>query len=256
VSDHLITFEPSDGIGILTIRNPPLNIITAEVRAAFGGVLERVRAEADLRVLIVTGGGDRAFCAGADLREEESLTKETVRRFLEEDRAIYDAMEELRIPVIAAVNGYCMGGGFELALACDIRLAAEEAKFCAAGVKIGLVVSTTRLTYLFGPAVAKNIALTARTFDAAEAARLGVVTKAVPQVQLMEEARQWAQTIADRAPLAVARTKLAIHEAAELAFEDAMAHELDHFADLSGTEDHKHAIGAFFRREQPVFHGR
>jgi enoyl-CoA hydratase len=256
VSDELVVFEGNDGIGVVTISNPPLNVITADVRDAFGSVLERIRADSRLRVLIVTGAGERSFCAGADLREEEGLTSETVRHFLEQDRAIYDAMEELKIPVIAAINGYCMGGGFELALACDIRVAAEEAKFCAAGVKIGLVVSTTRLTHLFGPAVAKDIGLTARTFDGAEAARLRIVSRTVPRTELMDEAREWAQTVAERAPLAVARTKHAIHEAADLPFAEAMARELDHFADLSGTEDHKHAIAAFFRREQPVFHGR
>jgi enoyl-CoA hydratase len=255
MSDELVAFERSNGVGVLTLCNPPLNVITADVRCAFASTLERVRAE-PLRVLIVTGAGDRSFCAGADLREEEGLDSQTVRGFLEEDRAVYDAIEELAIPVIAAVNGYCMGGGFELALACDIRISAQEAKFCAAGVKIGLVVSTTRLTYLLGPAAAKEIVLTARTFDGDEAARLGVVSKVVPQTDLMQEAHEWAQMIADRAPLAVARAKQAIHEAAELAFADAMNRELDHFVDLSGTDDHKHAIAAFFRREQPVFHGR
>ena len=256
MSDELVTFEPSDGVGVLTICNPPLNVITAAVRGAFALTLDRVRGDPHLRVLIVTGTGDRSFCAGADLREEEGLNSQTVRDFIEEDRAVYDALEELAIPVIAAVNGYCMGGGLELALSCDIRISAEEAKFCAAGVKIGLVASTTRLTHLFGPAAAKDIALTARTFDGFEAARLGLVSKAVPRAQLMQEAREWAQMIADRAPLAVARTKQAIHEAAELPFAEAMKRELDHFADLSATEDHRHAIVSFFRREQPVFHGR
>jgi enoyl-CoA hydratase len=256
MSNELVAFERSESVGVLTICNPPLNVITAEVRSAFSSRVDELRADPRLRVLIVTGAGDRSFCAGADLREEEGLDSSTVRKFLDEDRAVYDAMEELAIPVIAAVNGYCMGGGFELALACDIRIAAEEAKFCAAGVKIGLVVSTTRLTHLLGPAAAKDIALTARTFDGHEAVRLGVVSKAVPQVQLMEEAQAWAVIIAERAPLAVARTKQAIREAADLAFADAMNSELDHFVDLSGTEDHKHAIAAFFRREQPIFRGR
>src|SRR5262245_8109884 len=136
MSGELVEFERNDGIGILTLSNPPLNVITADVRSAFASTIEGVRDE-PLRVLIVTGAGEKSFCAGADLREEEGLDSQTVRGFLEEDRAVYDAMEELEIPVIAAVNGYCMGGGFELALACDIRIAAEEARFCAAGVKIG-----------------------------------------------------------------------------------------------------------------------
>lgn len=251
----LVLFEERNGIGLLSLSNPPLNIITADVRAAFASTVEQIR-NSQLRVLIVTGAGDRAFCAGADLREEEGLTSATVRGFLESDRAVYDATQELPIPVIAAVNGHCMGGGLELALACDIRIAAAEAKFCAAGAKVGLVASTTRLTYLLGPAAAAEILLTARTFDGSEAVRLGVASKAVPRDRLMEEALELAEEIASRAPLAVASAKEAIREAAELPFDQAMERELDRFADLSMTSDHKRALAAFFKREQPVFEGK
>jgi enoyl-CoA hydratase len=252
----LVTYERDGAIGTLTLCHPPLNIITAAVRDEFLTCLERIRGDAALRALILTGGGERAFCAGADLREEEALDAGTVRRFLEEDRAVYDSVEQLAIPVIAAVNGHCMGGGLELALACDIRVAAEDAKLRGAGVRVGLVASTARLTRLAGPAIAKDLLLTGRTFDGREALRLGLASAAMPLDRLMDEARAWAGQIAARAPLAVRHTKRAIEEAADLPFPDGLDRELDHFAELAVTEDHKAALAAFFRREEPVFHGR
>ncbi|PSK85965.1 enoyl-CoA hydratase [Murinocardiopsis flavida] len=243
-------------VAVLRLANPPLNIITAEMRPHILAAIERVRAAEDIRALVVTGAGERAFCAGADLNEEADLTPETVRRFLADDCAIYDGLAELPVPVIAAVNGHCMGGGLELALSCDLRVAADDAKHRAAGVRVGLVVSTTRITRLAGPAVAKDVVLTGRTFSGAEALRLGLATLAVPRGEVLATALDMAAEIASRAPLAVRRAKTAIEEAAELPFAEAMERELDHFAALSATADHKHAIEAFFERRTPRFTGR
>jgi enoyl-CoA hydratase len=243
-------------VAILTLDNPPLNIITAEMRPHILSALAEVATDDAMRCLVLTGAGDRAFCAGADLNEEAGLTPETVRRFLDDDCAIFDGLEALRVPVIAAVNGHCMGGGLEVALSCDLRIVADDAKHCGAGVKVGLVVSTTRITRLAGPGVAKDVLLTGRTFSGDEAVRLGLATEAVPRHAVTQRALEWAEQIAERAPLAVRRTKAAIHEATDLPFAAAMSRELDHFAELSATADHKHAIAAFFAREKPQFQGR
>lgn len=243
-------------VAVLTLDNPGLNIITAEMRPHILSALADVEADDSVRCLVLTGAGERSFCAGADLGEEADLTPETVRQFLDDDCAIFDGLEALRVPVVAAVNGHCMGGGLELALSCDLRIVADDAKHCGAGVKVGLVVSTTRITRIAGPAVAKDVLLTGRTFLGQEAVRLGLATEAVPRPAVKDRALEWAQQVADRAPLAVRRTKVAIHEAVELPYGEAMDRELDHFAELSATEDHKHAIAAFFAREAPEFHGR
>lgn len=240
----------------ITMENPPLNIITAEMRPLLMEALRAVEKDDTVRCVILTGAGDRAFCAGADLKEEAELTPATVRRFLDEDCEIYDALEALSVPVIAAVNGHCMGGGLEVALSCDLRITADDAKHRAAGVTVGLVVSTTRMTRLVGMAAAKDVLLTGRTFDGSEAFRLGLASAAVPRAEVQAAAMFWAQEIASRAPLAVKRTKTSIHEAAELSFGEAMGRELDHFAALSATRDHKHAIDAFFKREIPDFTGQ
>ncbi|MEX1078007.1 MAG: enoyl-CoA hydratase/isomerase family protein [Homoserinimonas sp.] len=251
-----IRVERDGPVAIIYMDNPPLNIITGTMRPHFMAALDAADADESVRCVILTGNGDRAFCAGADLNEEAELTPETVRQFLDDDCEIFDRLESLSIPVIAAINGHCMGGGLEVALSCDIRITADDAKHCGAGVKVGLVVSTTRITRLVGPAVAKDVLLTGRTFDGTEALRLGLASAAVPRPQVLETALAWAHEIGSRAPLAVTRTKKAVHEAASLPFEEAMSLELDHFAALSATEDHKHAIASFFARETPQFVGK
>jgi enoyl-CoA hydratase len=241
---------------LLTIHNPPLNVITGQVRADLHRALDQLEQQSGIRALIVTGQGDRAFCAGADLSEEAELTPESVRAFLEEDNAVYDRIAALPFPSIAAINGHCMGGGFELALACDLRVAADEALLRAAGVRVGLVVSTTRLVRLVGLAVASDIILTGRTFTGAEAHNLHIVSRSVNRAAVLEVAKTMANEIASRAPLAVARAKVSMQEALEHSFQEAYERELDHFVALSDTEDHKHAIEAFFKGQTPVFRGR
>lgn len=252
----LVTRRDEGHVAIVALNNPPLNIITAPMRPVLLDVLAEIASDENIRCVILTGEGDRAFCAGADLGEEADLTPDTVRQFLDDDAALFDALEQLPVPVIAAINGHCMGGGFEVALSCDLRITASDAKFRGAGVTVGLVVSTTRLTRLAGPGVAKDVLLTGRTFSGDDALRLQIASAAVPRPQVMQTALNWAQEIATRAPLAVRRTKQAIEEATRLPFDDAIALEFDHFAALSDTVDHKHAIDAFFRRETPKFEGR
>lgn len=243
-------------VAIVEIDNPPLNVIDEPTRQDLHRILQELGESQDVRCVVLTGHGDRAFCAGADLNEEEALTPETVRQFIADDNRVYDDIEALPVPVIAAINGHCMGGGFELALACDLRIAADDAKLCAAGVKVGLVVSTTRLVRVAGLGAAEDIILTGRTFTGAQARDLGVVTRTAPRVELMDTALTVASEIASRAPLAVRRAKTALHEAAELPFAEAMEREIDHFVALSATRDHKHAIEAFFHKQTPSFEGR
>ncbi|EAR25854.1 3-hydroxybutyryl-CoA dehydratase [marine actinobacterium PHSC20C1] len=251
-----VALERDGHVAIITFENPPLNIITAQLRPQLMAAISAVRDDSSVRCVILTGAGDRAFCAGADLNEEAELTPTSVRQFLEDDCEIFDALEELAVPVIAAVNGHCMGGGLELALSCDIRIVADDAKHLGAGVKVGLVVSTTRMTRIAGQAVAKDVLLTGRIFDGAEAVRLGLASEAVARTEVLATALRWAHQISARAPLAVRRTKQSIHEASTLSYSEAMSRELDHFAALSATDDHKHAIQAFFSRTDPTFIGK
>ncbi|MBK5446390.1 MULTISPECIES: enoyl-CoA hydratase/isomerase family protein [Peribacillus] len=240
----------------ITINNPPMNILTKEFREEFVPYMENLKSRTDVRVIILTGDGDRAFCAGADLNEEGELTPETVRYFLEEDCRIYDVVNEMPQPVIAAVNGYAFGGGFELILACDIRIMSDRAKLCAAGVKVGLVVGPTRLVRLMGEAYAKEVILTGRTVLANEAFQRGLASKVVPHNTLMNEALDWAKMIASRAPIAVRNAKETIQKTMDVNWQEAMAFELDAFITCQDTQDHKHAIESFFNKQIPIFQGR
>ena len=240
-------------IATLTLDAPPLNLLGEPVRHAMLDALGDFRARG-VRAVVVTGAG-RAFCAGADLRDETKLTPADVQAFLDADEAVFAALADFPGATIAAVNGYAYGGGFELALACDIRLAARGAKLAGVGVKIGLTVSTARLSRLAGEAVALDLLLTGRAVTADEALALGLVSAVVEADALGAEARQWAEVVASRAPLSVRANKIALRHCARLPIADAVTYERSEWARLQRTRDHKEALEAFFAKRPPVFTG-
>jgi enoyl-CoA hydratase len=240
-------------IATLTLDAPPLNLLGEPVRHAMLDALGDFRARG-VRAVVVTGAG-RAFCAGADLRDETKLTPADVQAFLDADEAVFAALADFPGATIAAVNGYAYGGGFELALACDIRLAARGAKLAGVGVKIGLTVSTARLSRLAGEAVALDLLLTGRAVTADEALALGLVSAVVEADALVAEARQWAEVVASRAPLSVRANKIALRHCARLPIADAVTYERSEWARLQRTRDHKEALEAFFAKRPPVFTG-
>src|SRR5699024_1583073 len=164
--------------------------------------MESLKDNPDVRVIIITGTGNRAFCAGADLNEEGELDDETVHQFVKEDNRNYDVLSEMPQPVITAINGYALGGGFEFILSSDIRIASNDAKIAAVGVKVGLVVSPTRLVRLIGESGAKDLILTGRKIFAKEAYEMGLIHDVVPPEELMHESYKVAKMIASRAPIA------------------------------------------------------
>jgi enoyl-CoA hydratase len=251
VSVHATT----DGaIGTLTLDAPPLNLLGDPVRQAMLEALGDFEAKG-VRAIVVTGAG-RAFCAGADLRDEAKLTPADVQAFLDADEAVFSALGEYPGATIAAVNGYAYGGGFELALACDIRLAARPARLAGVGVTIGLTVSTARLTRVAGEAVALDLLLTGRPVSADEALALGLVSAVVEPGALEAEARRWAEVVASRAPLSVRANKVGLRHCARLPIVEAVTYERGEWARLQRTRDHKEALEAFFAKRPPVFTGQ
>lgn len=243
-------------VAIVTLENPPLNIVTASMREDVIETLSNIAEDNSVRCVVMTGAGERSFCAGANMGDEQATGPDQVERLVQESRAFFGGLEELRVPVIAAISGHCMGAGLELALACDIRIVAHDAQLCGAGVKVGVVVSATRLTRLIGPAGAKDLLLTGRTFTGDDAFRMGLASSAVPRGEVLDVALAWAHEIASRAPLAVERTKQAIHEATESTFDESLNLAFGHYAELAKTEDHQVAVAAFFAKETPKFHRR
>jgi len=239
--------------GTLTLDAPPLNLLGDPVRQAILEALADLRARG-ARAVVITGAG-RAFCAGADLRDEAKLTPAAVQAFLDADEAVFAALADFPGATIAAVNGYAYGGGFELALACDIRVAARSARLAGVGVTFGLAVSTARLARVAGEAVALDLLLTGRAVDAGEALALGLVSAVVDDAALAAEARRWAEVVASRAPLSVRANKLALRHCARLPLAEAVAYERGEWARLQRTRDHKEALEAFFAKRPPVFTG-
>jgi enoyl-CoA hydratase len=241
-----------DGVvGTLTLDAPPLNLLSDPLRAALLDTLADFR-RARLRAVVVAGRG-RAFCAGADLRDEAQLTSDGVQAFLDADEAVFAALAGFPGATIAAVNGYAYGGGFELALACDIRVAGPAARFAGVGVKLGLTVSTARLARVAGEAVALDLLLTGRAIDADEALALGLVSSVTADVDA--DARRVADTVASRAPLSVQANKDALRHCARLPLAEAVAYERGEWARLQRTRDHKEAVSAFFGKRPPSFVG-
>lgn len=240
-------------VGTVTLDVPPLNLLGDPVRQAILDALADFRAR-EVRAVVVTGAG-RAFCAGADLRDEAKLTPDDVQAFLDADEAVFSALAEFPGATIAAVNGYAYGGGFELALACDIRVAARTARLAGVGVTIGLAVSTARLARVAGEAVALDLLLTGRAVTADEARALGLVSAVVEPEALGAEARRWADLLASRAPLSVRANKLGLRHCTRLPLAEAVTYERSEWARLQRTRDHKEALAAFFAKRPPVFTG-
>jgi enoyl-CoA hydratase len=178
-----------------------------------------------------------------------------VQAFLDADEAVFAALADFPGATIAAVNGYAYGGGFELALACDIRVAARSARLAGVGVTFGLAVSTARLARVAGEAVALDLLLTGRAVDAGEALALGLVSAVVDDAALAAEARRWAEMVASRAPLSVRANKVALRHCARLPLAEAVAYERGEWARLQRTRDHKEALEAFFAKRPPIFTG-
>jgi len=247
VSGEVHVERAGHGVVQLTLDNPPMNPLGVEMRATFMAALDRVEADDSLRCLVITGKG-RAFCSGDDLKAV-SPQGEDLAGF----GRLLERLEAARAPVIAAVNGWCVGGGFELACCCDIRIASTEAKFVCAGVNVGLMASTYRLPRLIGVSRAKAMLLTGLPHDAETAERYGLTTGVYAPEALMPAALTLAERIASRAPLSVEATKRTANRAPDLCPEDANRMLGDELRVLRKSQDHKIAVAAFRERKDPLF---
>ncbi len=240
--------EPAaPGVVKLTIDNPPMNPLGVEMRETFMRALDEVEADESLRCLIVTGKG-KAFCSGDDLKAVGPQGED-----LAGFARLLDRLEASRAPVIAAVNGWCVGGGFELALCCDIRIASHEARFVCAGVNVGLMASTYRLPRLIGVSRAKAMLLTGLPHDAESAEHYGLTTGLYAPDDLMEAAVRLAERIASRAPLSVEASKRTANRALDLSPDEANKMLAAELRTLRKSNDHKAAVAAFRERRDPEF---
>ena len=255
-----LRFEKRPPLAIVTLDRPKvLNALNAATFTELDAALDDIAADTSIRVVLLTGAGDRAFAAGADIRELTPLTAEEGRKFALRGQAVFRKLETLGKPVIACVHGFALGGGCELAMACTLRIAADDARLGQPEVKLGIIPGyggTQRLPRLVGRGAALKLLLTGGAIDAHEALRIGLVDEVVPAAELMQRAEALALEIVANAPLAVAQTIRAVDQGLDLSLEQALDREAALFGHLCGTADKSEGVEAFLAKRQPVWTGR
>jgi enoyl-CoA hydratase len=257
--DILVAIEAP--VAVVTLNRPNvLNALRTRLLTELSQALRDLESDDGVRAVVIIGAGEKAFAAGADIAELNALASAgSGADQARSGQALTRQIERMRKPVIMAINGFALGGGCELAMAGDIRIAAENAKFGQPEVNLGLIPGyggTQRLTRLAGKGAAMHICLTGEMIDAQEALRIGLVTRVVPGAQLLDEAKRIATTIASKAPLAIAACKRAINNGAHLSLDDGLELEALEFGTLVDTEDIREGTGAFLEKRKPVFKGR
>jgi enoyl-CoA hydratase len=255
-----IKTEIKDSILTITIDRPKVrNALNAQTVAEIGKAFEAVRDDASVRCVIVTGAGDKAFVAGADINELATMTPITGKAVSERGQRVFRAIERFPKPVIAAVNGFALGGGCELALACHIRIASENAQLGLPEVTLGIIPGyggTQRMARLLGKGKALELILSGERVGAAEAERIGLVNKVVPADQLMSAAETMGRTIASRGPLAVQAAIEAVMSGSEMPFDEGQFLEATLFGLLASSEDMKEGMAAFLEKRTANFQGK
>lgn len=238
---------------VLTINRPEaLNALNSQVLSDLKAALDELKKEADLRCLIITGAGPKSFVAGADIGEMSTMNPKKGEAFGIAGNKVMSQLASFPCPVIAAVNGYALGGGFELALACDLRLASEKARFAFPETGLGITPGfggTQRLARLVGPALASELIFTGRTVKADEALAKGMVSQVCAPEELLDKAQELADTIAGRAPIAIRQAKKAIRGGLDLTLEKGLDYESECFGECFDSEDQKNAMKAFVEKQ-------
>lgn len=257
--DHIL-YEDQDGIATLTFNRPKaMNALNGALLSEFEEALETLATNEEIRVLILTGAGEKAFVAGADISELATFDALQGKRFSEKGQRVIGKLQELAIPVIGAINGFALGGGSEIALACDFVYAAETAKFGLPEINLGIIPGfggTQRLPSVVGPARAKEMIFTGKMITAQEALEAGMVNRVCPADALMDEVRETARTIAGKGKVSLRAAKQAVNRGLKADIETGCHIECDAFALCMASEDAKEGTGAFLEKRKPDFKGR
>lgn len=251
-----VLLEKKGPYAVATIHRPEaLNALNSQVLADLAELLDTVEADEEIRVLVITGAGEKAFVAGADIGEMSTLTKAEGEAFGKKGNDVFRRLETLPIPTIAAVNGFALGGGCELSMSCDIRICADTAVFGQPEAGLGITPGfggTQRLARTIGVGKAKELLYTTSKVKAPEALALGLVNAVVPLESLMDEAMKLAEKIARNAPIAVRATKKAINDGLQVSIDEGVAIEEELFGSCFETQDQQNAMKAFVAKEKPA----
>jgi enoyl-CoA hydratase/carnithine racemase len=256
-----VRLERRGGVGLVTLDRPArMNALSRAAVQRFGEIGRELGSQQDLRLVIVTGAGDQAFCAGADLKERSSMTEAEVREMLVSYESELGWLASIAVPTLAAINGAALGGGLELALLCDLRVAATHAVLGLPETSLGVIPGaggTQRLPRLLGEARAKELILRAARLSASEALILGLVNQVMPKSeQFLFEVMAWAEPILNGAPLAIRAALQAMRGAAERDLASGLALERSAYETCLKSEDRLEALAAFAERRKPTFKGR
>lgn len=258
-ANDVITVEKHGAIAVLTINRPDkLNALNNEVHARGVDILESLKRDDEVRVVIITGSGPKSFIAGADISEFDGQTPITQRDKFHE-MSLFNSIDAFPKPVIAMINGFCLGGGNELALACDIRICSENARFSQPEINLGIMPGgggTQRLTRLIGEGRAMELILSGDMIDAETAHKFGLVNHVFPAEQLEAKTMELASKIAEKAPIALQLCKEAVKFASRSNLDEGLRREVDLFAICFSTEDKQEGVTAFLEKRKPVFKGK
>ncbi len=257
-SYETLLVERRGRVAVITINRPQkLNALNIQTRAEGAAALEELREDESIRVVVITGAGEKAFVAGADISEFEGRTAVSQRDVMTA-RSLFTAVDTFPKPVIAMINGFCLGGGCELALSCDIRVASETARFGQPEINLGIIPGgggTQRLTRLVGEGKAMELILTGDMIDAQHAYNLGLVNLVVPAADLEAKTMELANRIAEKSPVALRMAKEAVKTAARANLDEGLRREIDLFALTFSSQDKDEGVRAFLEKRKPDFKG-
>jgi len=260
MDNEQITIQEEGGVATITLNRPQvMNAFNFALLRALEDTMAELRFRKDIRVIIITGAGDKAFCAGADLKERATLDQVQVKEFIFTIRNLFTSIENLNKPVIAAINGLALGGGTELALACDIRLASDSASMGLTETRLAIIPGaggTQRLPRLIGRSKAKELIFTGRRINAHEALDIGLVNQVCSQSELLQKCHHMAAMICESGPLAVEQAKYAINNGLETDLTTGLAIESNAYWLLIPTEDRLEGLAAFKEKRKPAFKGQ
>lgn len=260
MDENVLLVEEQDGVLVLTLNRPALmNAFNFTLLNALKEQVEALRFNEDVRVVIITGAGQKAFCAGADLKERAEMSELQVKAFIFTIRNLFTAIEDLNKPVIAAINGVALGGGMELCLACDIRIAATSASMGLTETRLAIIPGaggTQRLPRLIGRGKAKELIFTGRRIDAQEALQIGLVNKVCEKDVLLDECQKMAAMICGAGPIAIEQAKYAINKGLETDLHTGLGIESNAYWVTIPTEDRLEGLAAFREKRKPVYKGK
>ena len=251
--------EKRDAVALVTINRPDkLNALNIKTREEGAALLDELAQDDSVRVVVLTGAGEKSFVAGADIAEFEGRTAHTQRSVML-SRSLFTALDSFPKPIIAMINGFCLGGGNELAMACDLRIASDKARFGQPEINLGIIPGgggTQRLARLVGEGKAMEIILTGDMIDAATAHSIGLVNMVVPHEELEAKTMALAAKIAEKSPVALRMAKEAVKIASRSNLDEGLRREVDLFALCFASEDKEEGVAAFLEKRKPVFTGR